>query len=33
VPIVNDPAAAEAFVRAETAKWTEVVRVSGAKPE
>ena len=31
-PIGSTPEEAERFVRAETVKWAEVVRVSGAKP-
>ncbi len=32
-PLANSPEEAEQFIRAETAKWTEVIRVSGAKTE
>jgi len=33
VPVANSPEEAERFIRAETAKWTEVIRVSGAKSD
>jgi tripartite-type tricarboxylate transporter receptor subunit TctC len=33
VPVANAPEEAEKFIRAETAKWTEVIRVSGAKSD